>query len=350
MSFIDGIKKVIPLDFRREIEPVRTPANPESEPAVYATRGYERDFAASYTAAKLFSRTPEPPQPTPTPQTPDLTSSGSGTETTYTIGDPTRPDIQHDNGFLQNPNDPNDPNPIPTVAPSEADQDYYDSQLSDVKWAQRADNFNVPFTDKDNEARRLEDGIEAYRHFLEGNGEDRTFSYEEFVSEDSSGQTALNNAIADTQRGAEDLYNQMIADDPSLAGQTITFNVTSGVITVGDEDPNSPYPYPQSENWQKAIGGHSIWNSATVTVTPPSEPGGEPQFSMDYTLHAEDRYNFNPGQYDIATGVPDATRGKLEQTGLGHQYMQYATLDREVSWTQGDIAETTVVENPNEGR
>lgn len=345
----DGVGSTSPTNYRRPepVEPVDPPATAETS---YRTRAYDQDFAAQYTAAKLnfWGRPSDPPTPPPNPQSPDLTTSGSGTETTYTVGDPTRPDIHHDNGFLQNPNDPNDPNPIPTVEPTQSDRDFYESELSKVTWAQRADNFHVPFTDKDDEARRLSNGIEAYRHYLEGNGADRNFSYDEFVSEDSSGQTVLNNAIGDTQRGAEDIYNQMIADDPSLAGQTITFNVTGGQIGVGNSD---AYPYPDTENWQKAIGGHSIWNSATVTVTPPTEPGGEPQFSMHYTLHAEDRYNFNPDQKDIATGAPDAVRGlRLEKTGLAHQYMQYGTAERDVTWSQGDISSTTTVDNPNEGR
>ncbi|MDQ3061591.1 MAG: hypothetical protein M3R14_01850 [Acidobacteriota bacterium] len=351
MGAIDAVKQTQPVNYQKTSEPVNKPAKDvgtsDNSPVVFRTKVYERDFAAQYTIAKLnFWRDPD--KPSPTPQTPNLTSSGSGTDTTYRIGDPTRPNIQHDNGFLQNPNDPNDPNPIPTVEPSQSDIDFYNDQLSQVTWAQRVDNFNIPFRDEDDKARRLEDGIEAYRHFLEGNGADRNFSYDEFVSEDPSGQAILDNAIADTQRGAEDLYNQMIADDPSLAGQTITFDVTSGVITVGGTD---GYPYPETENWRKAIGGHPIWNSATVTVTPPSEAGGKPEFSMEYTLHAEDRYNFNPEQADIDTGVPDDVRGvQLEQTGLAHQYTQYATLNRDVSWTQGDISGTTETDDPNEGR
>ncbi|HEX8368087.1 MAG TPA: hypothetical protein VF604_06065 [Pyrinomonadaceae bacterium] len=352
MGLIDAIRQIKPVNNeannQRVNQPARDTGASENAPVAFRTRAYEQDFAARYTLAKLnFRRTPDKPAPPPAPPTPNLKSSGSGTETTYRIGNPTRPNIQHDNGFLQNPNNPNDPKPISTVAPSQADIDYYNDQLNQVTWAQRIDNFNIPFRDEDDTARRLEDGIEAYRHFLEGKGADRNFSYDEFVSEDASGQTVLNNAIRDTQRGAEDLYNQMIARDPSLAGKPITFNVTSGAITVGGSD---AYPYPATENWQKAIGGHPIWNSATVTVNPPTEAGGRPQFSMNYTLHAEDRYNFNPGQADIATGVPDATRGKLEQTGLAHQYTQYATLDRSVSWTQGNISGTTRTTNPNEGR
>jgi hypothetical protein len=345
MRIEDGAGQIKPVAYQKPLETVKTANTTTAENLVtpFKNKFFEQDFAARYTAAKLsFQRDPNPPAPTPL--TPNLTSSGNGTATTYRIGDPARPNIHHDNGFLQNPNNPNDPNLMPTVPPSQADRDYYDDQLSQVRWAQRIDGLNIPFTDKDDTARRLSDGIEAYRHFLEGNGADRNFSYDKFVNDDPSGQTVLNNAIADTQRGAEDLYNQMVAKDPSLAGKPITFNITSGAITVGG---SNAYPYPATENWQKAIGGHPIWNSATVTVNPPTTPGGKPQFSMKYTLHAEDRYNFNPGQQDIATGVPDATRGKLEQTGLAHQYTQYSTLNRDVSWTQGNISGTTTTTNPN---
>ncbi len=51
------------------------------------------------------------------------------------------------------------------------------------------------------------------------------------------------------------------------------------------------------------------------------------------TLHAEDRYNFNPGATDIATGIPDSANGVFELTGLAKQYMNYATLTRMLRWT-----------------
>ncbi len=104
--------------------------------------------------------------------------------------------------------------------------------------------------------------------------------------------------------------------------------MTGSQIAVGNSD---KFPYPTTENWQKAIGGHQIWMSATVSV----KPGDSPSFSMRMTLHAEDRYNFNPGAEDIATGTPDAANGRFELTGLAHQYMNYATLERDVTWTGG---------------
>ena len=266
----------------------------------------------------------------PAPPTPQ-------TDATYTEGAAKRPPIRHDNGFLQNPNDPSDPKPQPTVAPNFGDR------ASLAWWKTKLQG--VPFAPHNN----IPDGLAAYRHFLEGNGKDRTFSYERYVENDTSGKTTLQNATRDIQIAAEQKYAEMIAADPSLKGKPVTFELTgtaigaggSGGGTVKQQELAKKYPYPQTENWQKAIGAHSIWTSGTVTVTPPVKPGEKPQFQMDMKLHAEDRYNFNPGAQDIATGTPDAENGRFEQTGLAKQYMNYATLDRKVSWSQGNVNDAT---------
>lgn len=271
------------------------------------------------------------------------TGAGANTQTTYRTGEPQRPNIQHDNGFLQNPNNPSDPNPIATKSPSWDDRKAYFAALTKADAALAAVNLGVPkwaTPDQFDKYLDLPDGIRAYHHFLTGNGADRNFSYDKFVKDDAAGKAVLNNAIADTQRGAEAIYRQMVAADPLLANKSVTFKITGGQIGVGGG--NSQFPYPQTENWQKAIGAHQIWNNATVTVTP-GKNGAPPTFKMDYTLHAEDRYNFNPGAADIATGTPDAENGRFETVGLAHQYMNYGSLSRDVAWSSGQINSTTNV-------
>jgi len=261
-------------------------------------------------------------------QLPSVTTKGSGVATVadYKTGPPARPDIHHDNGFLQNPNDANDPTPIPTIPPTDADRQALQDWRNKLEWAERLQWLPAgPHTN-------IEDGLAAYRHFLDGNGADRNFSYDKFVRDDVAGKTTLQNATRDVQFGAEEIYKQMIAQDPSLKDRPVTFLMTGSAIPVGNSD---KFPYPATENWQKAIGGHQIWMSATVTVKPGEKPGDPAQFSMRETLHAEDRYNFNPGAADIATGTPDSENGRFERTGLAHQYMNYATLERDVSWMQG---------------
>ncbi len=264
------------------------------------------------------------------------------TDATYSVGPEKRPPIHHDNGFLQNPKDPNDPKPQPTVEPGFSDRAslaWWKTKLEGAEAIQ-----GVPFAPHND----IPDGLAAYRHFLEGNGKDRTFSYERYVENDASGKTTLQNATRDIQLAAEQKYAEMIAKDPSLKDKPVTFELTgtaigagSGGGTVKQQELAKKYPYPQTENWQKAIGAHSIWTSGKVTVTPPTKPGEKPQFQMDMKLHAEDRYNFNPGAQDIATGTPDADNGRFEQTGLAKQYMNYATLGRNVKWSQGNVNEAT---------
>lgn len=264
----------------------------------------------------------------------------------YEVGPPTRPDIRHDNGHLQNPDDPSDPDPIDTIPPTQDDVNFYLKQvvlaeggsvLSDLPFI---DKVNIPFTDQD-QFLDSPNGIDAYHHFLTGQGEDRQFSYDDFVSDDASGRVVLDRVITDTQQGVESIYEQMIADDPSLATQEVTFDVTGGAISVGgtDADINA---YPDTDDWQKAIGAHTVWSSATVTVTP-GEDGSAPTFEADFTLHGEDRYNFNPGDADIETGQADSIRGRLEQVGLAQQYDNFGTLDRNITWQEGQIDGSTSV-------
>ncbi len=239
-------------------------------------------------------------------------ASGSGaavgptTSGPFHLGPPQRPNIRHDNGFLDS---------FPTREPTLGDR------ANLLLWRGKLEAAEAFRPD-------LADGTAAYRHFLDGNGADRQFSYERFVENDPSGQTTLNNLIADAQRNAETLGQ----------GRT-NFSLSSEAYSVGGND--ARFPYPQTENWQKAIGGHSVWTSADVQVT---GTGSNRTYTMTMTVHAEDRYNFNPGAQDIATGIPDDANGQFELTGLAHQYTNRGELTRVITWREGDIANAEVVD------
>jgi hypothetical protein len=64
-------------------------------------------------------------------------------------------------------------------------------------------------------------------------------------------------------------------------------------------------------------------------------------------LHAEDLYNFNPGDDDMSTSLPDALNGALEESCLGHEYMNVSELIRVVRWREAVPAVT--VGNPHAG-
>jgi hypothetical protein len=220
----------------------------------------------------------------------------------YRLGAPIRPDsIVFDNGFLDK---------FKPRKPTAADY------VALTKWQLKLQGAELARPD-------LEEACKAYRHFLEGGGRPRTFSYESYVHNDNSGATTLANAMLDIQDGAEIVWE---------ADKTVKeFGLTGGQISCGSD---ALFPYPETENWQKAIGGHVIWLSGRVKVT---DKGGETWFSLDMLLHAEDRYNFNPGQQDIVTGIPDSDNGVFEITGLGKQYTQTSELKRRIDWKYGTL-------------
>ncbi|ABB30526.1 hypothetical protein GeomeDRAFT_2218 [Geobacter metallireducens RCH3] len=227
----------------------------------------------------------------------------------YAIGPPTRPkNIRHDNGFLDS---------FARRKPTAKDYEEY------ARWISRLEGVEaiqgVPFVPHNN----LPDALAAYRHFLRGNGKDHLFSYERFVSSDPSGAVILSSAVLDARQGAELLYGEY------FKGQSpVLFQMSGSAIPVGSIRYPS-FPYPKTENWQKAIGAHVIWLSADVDV---EIANGVHSFVMQMTLHAEDRYNFNPGAADIASGIPDSANGIFEVTGLAHQYMNTSTINRRVEW------------------
>ncbi len=239
------------------------------------------------------------------------------TQLDFVVGAPKRPAIRHDNGFLQ----------LPLHAAVPPILNFPIMAARDTAWsaAERL-KHDIP------------DGLAAYHHYLYGVGRNREFSYEKYVSQDEAGRITLQNGIADSIAGTERLFRTNFEKQHG----PIAFSMTSSAIGCGAS--NSRYPYPRTPNWRFTIGAHFIWISADVHVkrTPTL-----PEFKMDFVIHAEDRYNFNPGQKAIDTllgiHLPDKVNGLLfERTGYGTPYMHYATLMRTVSWSYGIRASTIV--------
>lgn len=142
---------------------------------------------------------------------------------------------------------------------------------------------------------------------------------------------------------------------------TTAIKMRTGVVGVGTD---GRYPYPATENWQKAIGAHSVWMEidGEVEVTrdfEPVAPGefGPPapvyarRFDLSLTMHMEDMYNFNPGAADIVTGIPDDDNGKFELTGLGQQYLNTGTAGRSLSFNTGmDLATRATADDTTVGK
>lgn len=249
----------------------------------------------------------------------------------YTIGPPTRPNIQHDNGHLSLNKDKGRIDPSKYRKPTAADYKKRAIWLALLELGEAVQG--VPLLP---ENYVLPDALPAYRHFHFSKGKDRIFSYERYVASDRSGKTTLASAIQDAREGAENLYNTF------FNGQShVHFQMTGSAIQCGDEE-NAillyKFPEPATANWQKTIGKHYIWISGEVEVI---VQNNIPQYSMVMTLHAEDRYNFNIKQADIATGIPDAENGAFEVNRMAQQYMNYGTLQRTLTWPGILLSRTT---------
>ncbi|MGW5688712.1 WXG100-like domain-containing protein [Nonomuraea sp. NPDC003754] len=216
----------------------------------------------------------------PAPPSPDGVSwSGK-----YRIGPPQHPDMAYDHDF------PYDPHARPGL---DDYQDWY-------KWRAKLRGARIKRPD-------LEDGLDAYEHYMGGSGSDFEVDYEKAYREDSQVRYSVDMAISNAQDEAARLHRE--------SGRT-SFQMT-GLPTHGDT---------VTENWDKAIGMHAIWGSGNVTVE------GN-RATMEITMHVYDRYNFNAGSADKATGIPDNENGRFESLGWATSFNTRGSLTRTVSWT-----------------
>lgn len=236
----------------------------------------------------------------------------------YHIGKPTRPNIVHDNGFLDVEE---------KRAPTKEDYEQL-SKWKRMLWGaellcnnELLRKATTSLTDKCASG-ALHDATAAYRHFLEGKGKPYTVDYEKYLREDSAALELKVKLRKDFQK-----HMEIIGKD------RVKFSVTSEAYAIG---PGKFAQSPASENWQKTIGAHYIWISADVTVT--TNKSAEIVYRADVTIHMEDKYNFNPGKSDEKTGIADKENGRFEVTGLGQQFLTYGTAKREWEWIEGQPA------------
>lgn len=217
---------------------------------------------------------------------------------------PARPDIRMDHGFLDDGKG--------NLDTSKMREDTFADRLSYLKWQTKLEAAELLRPD-------LLDATNTYRHFLEATGDEFEFDYDRFGENDKAGKKTIDSAIEDTIAAALELSDKDKKSD---------FSMQTDPIGVGGI--NGRYPYPSTENWQKAIGAHVIWLEARVKVEIKDD---KRFFKIDMKLHAEDRYNFNPGAKDIATGTPDADNGVFEVTGLAKEFDSKGELKRHIEFS-----------------
>lgn len=156
----------------------------------------------------------------------------------------------------------------------------------------------------------LGDAARAYLHYWDNNGEPFHIDYDRAAAEDSSIQQNIDDEIRRSMAGAEDLINQ----------GNQSFSMTGPA--------SGSQHYPVTENWQKTIGGYQQWSSAEVTTSGNTA-------TMTITVHAEDYYNFNKGQSDIASGTPDNVNGRFCEIGWAKPFPTSGEVTRVVTWELG---------------
>jgi len=85
-----------------------------------------------------------------------------------------------------------------------------------------------------------------------------------------------------------------------------------------------------TENWQKAIGGHRIWSMGDATFNKVTC-----EYTLNLVINIEDFYNFNDGQVDIATGLPDNDNGRFEVLGWAKSFLSGGQIHRTLTWKRG---------------
>lgn len=80
-----------------------------------------------------------------------------------------------------------------------------------------------------------------------------------------------------------------------------------------------------------------MWSNADVQVH-------DGKITMRIVVHAEDRYNFNKGDADIATGTPDEENGRFAQLGWARSFDTHGEVVRTITWDIGDPSAPSVGE------
>ncbi|OLR91424.1 WXG100 family type VII secretion target [Actinokineospora bangkokensis] len=204
----------------------------------------------------------------------------------YHTGKPQKPEITYDEDFAYDTEDP-------TLA----------DHVAKAKWLAQLRGAQL--------LGYLPDGTATYEHYWSNTGTPMELDYAKAYREDSGIRASVDTEVARAARAAEEL----------IAGGQRDFSMTGGAHPISHQ--------PQTENWQKAIGGHQLWSHGDVRVE------GN-RVTMEVTVEAEDRYNFNRGQADIATGAPDDANGRFTEVGWAKPFDTHGTITKTITWELGN--------------
>lgn len=149
----------------------------------------------------------------------------------------------------------------------------------------------------------FDEAAATFKHYLEGSGGDYSIDYDKAYQDDKLIRDAVDAEIRRAQDNAERLHRETGRRDFQMTGEPTQIKET------------------ETKNWEFALGRHSIWGSADVRID------GD-QATMDITVHAYDRYNFNREDKWI-----NQENGRFETLGWARSYDTHGALKRTVTWT-----------------
>lgn len=147
--------------------------------------------------------------------------------------------------------------------------------------------------------------------------------------------------------------DQMLEDVPGLDSQAAGQRQDLAADAVDDARSRGitePVTYPlstpwdsyyigpnESADWYYATGGMEYSQTGSVTVYPPSEPGGPYRYEMDTALTFQDQYNWD-GSKQTQIGpitVTDAQLASLHRAGIAQKFEMYG--ESSTMSTSGEI-------------
>ena len=114
----------------------------------------------------------------------------------------------------------------------------------------------------------LDDALPMYEHYRDKSGTAMTFDFEEGYKEDAGIRREVNREMSQTLTAANELVKE---------GYT-SIDFHSGVKESGQ--------YPETENWQKTVGGYSYYSDSQLKVDGDT-------VTLTTTMTAKDRWNFD---------------------------------------------------------
>lgn len=148
------------------------------------------------------------------------------------------------------------------------------------------------------------DAARGYFRYRENTGEELYVDYEKALRDDSTILFRFEDEIEMVRNAVAAMFDG--------SESSFSFHATDSTLVVGD-----------TENWVRALGGHRIWSTGDVTYSPSTC-----SLSVDITVHIEDRYDFNPGQVDAYTGLPDDDNARFEALGWAQRFFSRGEVKR----------------------